>query len=534
MASESTTTTTTMAANPETTEKPTPPGSGGESALNSDDSDDGPVARQPSRAESTWASETMSFPREVAMVAVICMAQFATQVGYIQALALMHVIGDSFGVTDPSRLSWLVAAYSLTVGTFILFSGRLGDAFGYKRMLVVGFAWFAAWCVVEGASVYSDFVLAVFARAVMGLGPAVLLPNALAILGAVYPPGGHRKAMVFAFFGAVAPMGGITGAIASSAIAVAWWPWALWALAIWLAALAVAARFVIPDLPPPRDYALRPGWSARSLAAELDLVGAAVGVAALVLFNFAWNQAPVAGWAAAQVLAPLVLGLALFALFLWYESRCAARPLLPFDAVNADVAFVLGVVVLGWATFGIWTTYQFQMLEEVRGLTPLLASVWFAPAIVCGGLAAVITGKLLGPLQVRPPVVMTTALAAFTIGICLSATAPPTEIYWGRVFFSCVVMPFGMDMSFPAATLILSNAVKKEHQGIGASLVNTVVNYGIALGVGFAGTVETHVSHGDEFIGYRGALYMGIGLSSLGFGICIVFLVREHLIRRKQ
>lgn len=87
-------------------------------------------------------------------------------------------------------------------------------------------------------------------------------------------------------------------------------------------------------------------------------------------------------------------------------------------------------------------------------------------------------------------------------------------------------------MSFPAATLILSNAVKKEHQGIAASLVATVVNYSISLGVGFAGTVEVHVNnHGktkaDLLRGYKGALYLGVGLASLGLIICLVFLARD-------
>lgn len=89
-----------------------------------------------------------------------------------------------------------------------------------------------------------------------------------------------------------------------------------------------------------------------------------------------------------------------------------------------------------------------------------------------------------------------------------------------------------MDMSFPAATLILSNVVKKEHQGIAASLVATVVNYSISLGVGFAGTVEVHVNNGgktkaDLLKGYRGALYLGVGLAGLGLVISLVFLARD-------
>ncbi|TDZ20712.1 Drug resistance protein [Colletotrichum orbiculare MAFF 240422] len=491
----------------------------------SSDEADNNLAQTRSDASSVWVAETLSFPREAAFVAICCMAQFCTQAAYMETLVLLHVIGSSFHVDNPARLAWLVAGYSLTVGTFILFSGRLGDVFGYKRMLIIGFAWFSVWSLVAGLSVYSSFTLAVLSRVLQGVGPAICLPNALALFGAAYPPG-HRKAMVFSFFGAVAPMGGVVGAAVASVLELEWWPWALWALSVWLAVLAVAGVFVIPS-PPQRAAPSGLG----ELFVELDIPGAATGIAALVLFNFAWNQAPVDGWGTPAVLVPLVLGLVLFCVFAAVEFRFAAKPLLPFDAVNADVAFVLAAVVCGWATFGVWTLYLVQTLQEIRALPPLLTCAWFSPVVVTGGLAAVMTGKLLGPLGVRPPVVMTMALAAFTVGVVLTATAPEDQVYWAQIFVSMLVMPFGMDMSFPAATLILSDAVKREHQGIGASLVNTVVNYGIALGVGFAGTVDVHVNNGgqsleDKFVGFRGAMYMGVGLSVLGLGVSLTFLAR--------
>ncbi|KAL0935430.1 Drug resistance protein YOR378W-like 4 [Colletotrichum truncatum] len=450
----------------------------------------------------------------------------------METLVLLHVIGSSFNVDNPARLAWLVAGYSLTVGTFILFSGRLGDAFGYKRMLIIGFSWFSIWSMVAGLSVFSNFTLAVFSRVLQGIGPAICLPNALALFGAAYPPG-HRKAMVFSFFGAVAPMGGVVGAAIASVLELEWWPWALWALSIWLAVLAVAGFFIIPE--PPRKMGPPRGF--KELFVDLDIPGAATGIVALVLFNFAWNQAPIIGWKNAEVLVPLILGLILFGVFAAIEFKFAPKPLLPFDAVNADVGFVLAAVVCGWATFGVWTLYLVQILQEIRTLSPLLTCAWFSPVVVSGGIAAVITGKLLGPLKVRPAIVMTIALVAFTIGVILTATAPENQIYWAQIFVSMIIMPFGMDMSFPAATLILSNAVKREHQGIGASLVNTVVNYGIALGVGFAGTVEVHVNNGaetteDRFKGFKGALYMGIGLSGLGLGVALMFLAREWRNRR--
>ncbi|GKT91551.1 major facilitator superfamily transporter [Colletotrichum tofieldiae] len=458
------------------------------------DDNGGHLTPQQSATPSIWVAETMSLPRETLFVIICCMAQFCTQAAYMETLILLHVIGSSFHVDDPARLAWLIAGYSLTIGTFILFSGRLGDAFGYKRMLIIGFAWFSVWSLIAGLSVYSNFTLAVFSRVLQGIGPAICLPNALALFGAAYPPG-HRKAMVFSFFGAVAPMGGVVGAALASTLELAWWPWALWAMSIWLAILAVAGWFIIPE--PPTKLQSPKGFKAMFI--ELDIPGAVTGIVALVLFNFAWNQAPIDGWKTPVVLVPLILGLILFGAFAAIEFKFAPMPLLPFDVVNADVGFVLAAVVCGWATFGVWTLYLVQILQEIRTLSPLLTCAWFAPVVVTGGLAAVITGKLLGPL---------------------------------KIFVSMIIMPFGMDMSFPAATLILSNAVKREHQGIGASLVNTVVNYGIALGVGFAGTVEVHVNNGgetkeDQFRGFRGALYMGVGLAGLGFGIALTFLARE-------
>ncbi|KAG8408463.1 multidrug-resistance type transporter aminotriazole resistance [Metarhizium acridum] len=490
------------------------------------------LSQRLSTAESIWVSESLSLTREAAFVAVVCMAQFCTQAAYMGTLVLLRTIGESFHVDSPPRLAWLVGGYSLTVGTFILFSGRLGDIFGYKRMLLTGLAWFSLWSLVAGLSVYSSYTLAVFSRVLQGIGPAICLPNALAILGASYAPG-HRKAMVFAFFGAVAPIGGVVGGLFASLLTLAWWPWALWAMAAWLALLTLAGRFAIPDLPPreapPRTWR---GW-----AEALDLAGALVGVVALVLFNFAWTQAPVSGWGTPVVVVPLVLGLLLFAAFAVVEFRLSPRPLLPLDTVSADVAFVLGAVACGWASFGVWTLYLVQLLQDVRGLSPLLTTAWFLPVVFSGACAAVVTGKLLGPLQVRPPYVMAMALSAFTLGSVLTATTPADQVYWGQTFVSMIVMPFGMDMSFPAATLILSNTVPKRHQGVGASLVNTVVNYGIALGVGFAGTVEVQV-HGDgatpdaQLRGFRGALYMGVGLAGLGLAVSLLFVARERIWKR--
>lgn len=139
-------------------------------------------------------AQTLSPVREFLFVSIICLAQFMTQAALGQVLAIIHVIGDHYSITNPGTLSWLIAGYSLTVGTFILMAGRLGDVFGYKRMLIIGFSWFAFWSVIEGLANHSNHVLFIFARVFAGIGPAIVLTNGLAILGATYAAG-PRKGM---------------------------------------------------------------------------------------------------------------------------------------------------------------------------------------------------------------------------------------------------------------------------------------------------------------------------------------------------
>ena len=475
-------------------------------------------------------AETLSLGREILFVGVICCAQLTTQVGLGQCLGILHIIGDHYGLTNPAELSWLIAAYSLTVGTFILIAGRLGDVFGYKRMLIIGFSWFSIWSMVAGLAVYSDHVLFNFARVFQGIGPAIVLPNGLAILGATYAPG-RRKAMVFSIFAATAPGGAVVGSVFASLFSLAWWPWAFWSFAIALAGIALVGSYAIPD-PPPKMSKPR---SLRQAITEVDLPGGICGITALVLINFAWNQAGVVGWSKAYVYVCLILGALLVPLFFYVELRLAVAPLIPFHALSSDVAFVLGCVACGWGCFGIWVFYTWQFFEVLRDASPLLASAWFSPIAISGAIASVSTGVLLGHL--RPAWVMSIALTAFMVGTVLIATAPFDQLYWKQSFVCLIIIPWGMDMSFPAATLILSNSVSKEHQGIAASLVNTVVNYSISLALGFAGTIDSHVNRSgktpaDVLRGYRGAWSMAIGLAGFGLFLSLTFLAKDYWRKR--
>ncbi|KAJ5651669.1 hypothetical protein N7507_009095 [Penicillium longicatenatum] len=456
--------------------------------------------------------------KEAAFVGVVCMAQFMTQAGLCMSIAPVHIIGDSFGITNPASLSWYAASYSLTVGTFILVAGRLGDVYGHRLMFVIGFSWFSLWSVLAGFSVWSNQVFFNVCRALQGIGPAMLLPNAIAILGRTYPPG-LRKEMIFSLFGATAPGGFVVGGVFSSLFAqLAWWPWGYWVMGMACAALAVLGWLVIPYAPQPTfNDNLR-------LAERLDLLGATAGISGLVLINFSWNQAALVGWENPYTYVLLIVGFLCLGAFAAIERK-AMCPLLPRSVFTGKLAWVLGCIAAGWSSFGIIIYYFYQFMEVIKGDSPLLATAKWSGAAASGSVAALITGFLLGRLPAS--VIMFFAMVFFTAGLSIFATVPVNQIYWAQAFVVSLITSWGMDMSFPSGTLILSNSMPKHHQGLAASLVATTVNYSISLGLGFAGTVETHVNDaGREVLrGYHGALYMGIGLAGLGLLISILFMI---------
>lgn len=465
------------------------------------------------------AQDEHSPPRgyhQVVVVIILCMSHLLTQAGLGQAIAPLYIIADDLNPRSPGELRWYAAAYSLTAGTFILIAGRLGDMYGNRLMVIVGYVWFAVWSLVAGFGVYGGHILFIVSRALQGIGPAILLPNSLAILGRVYPPG-WKKNVVFCVFGALAPNGFVLGALFSSIFAeLAWWPWAYWVMAIVCVVLSILTYLVVPA----------PASLSTADRGTLDIFGSITGVAGLVVFNIAWNQGPSVGWQNAYTYILLIIGVVLFTLFFVIESR-VKYPVVPVKVFNLDTIFLLGCIGCGWSSFGIWLFYTWELSMTLRHYRPLSVAAQFVPVGVSGILAAASVPFLMR--RFGPQYIMLLSMTAFTVGSVLIATAPVHQVYWAQTFVSIIVMPWGMDLSFPSANLILSNSTPREHQGVAASLVNTVINYSIAIGLGVAGTVESQVNRDgrDVLRGFRGAYYAGIGLAAASLIISLVFVVKR-------
>jgi MFS family permease len=492
-----------------------------------------------------YNSSSATVLKDVGIIATICAAHFLTQAGLAQSVAPIPYIANSFTTaTHVPSPSWYSAAYSLTVGTFILPAGRLGDVYGLKLIFVLGWLWFAMSSLSVGFNPrilesvgqepqMSGETFFCFCRALQGIGPALLMPNGLGILGRTYE--GNQKNMAFALFGASAPVGFVVGSVMSSLLAEkTHWSWAYWAQAIACAIMGVVSIIIIPSFPESGipesqqgNTTEDTGTKEESMWKRLDIPGAILGVSGLVLINIALNQAPLVSWSTPYTYFILIIGIIILSLFFFVEftPSLASHPLIPVSLLSVDTCFVLACISCGWGTFGIWIFYLWEFLESLRTLSPLQASAQFAPAALSGLIAAVTTGFLLS--KTTPQVIMLLSMCAFFTGITLIATVPVDQIYWAQTFFSIIVMPWGMDMSFPSATILLSNKVRVEHQGVAMSLVNTIVNYSISVGLGLAGTVQSNVDRDGTNIltGYRSAWYFGMGLSGTGILVAVFFLV---------
>jgi MFS family permease len=421
------------------------------------------------------------------------------------------------------QMSWYTASFGLALGSVILPAGRLGDIFGHKRVFMIGWLWFALWSLICGFSYHGGYNMLVISRAMQGIGPALLVPNGIGLIGRTFPMGMKRNISI-ACFGGCGPLGFVIGAAFSALCSDrGWWVWPFWALAITCAVVTVLSFYFIPA-----DSHLHHTDSGNKWWKKYDLPGAVTGVGGLVMINFAFNQGPIVGWQEAYVSFILILGLISFSIFIYIELHIASHPLIPIKGLHREAAFTLACIACGWGSHGVWIYYFYILAENFRGYPALTAAAQTSPVAPIGFLCALAVPFILRK-GFKVAWVMFMAMAAFLVGTLLLATAPINQSYWINTFLSMVIMPLGMNCSFPAATMLMSNAMPREHQGVAASLVSTMVNYSISTGLGVAGTASRYAAQvqGAE-AGWRSALWFALALDVLGL------LVSGHFVWKSR
>ncbi|RCK65895.1 hypothetical protein Cantr_01483 [Candida viswanathii] len=452
---------------------------------------------------------------EIIVVALVCIAQLLTQAGITMSLSSMNIILQSFHSIDSTKQVWFMGSYALTVGTFILISGKLGDIFGLKLIFVIGWIWITIFSIITGISNYVSIEFFIISRALQGIGFALLLPCGMGILGRIYP-NGKRKNFAFGCVGANGPIGAFIGAIMSAVISqLWWWPWNFWLLSIVSAVLVVVSWIFIPAVNP-RDTI--------DLFNKLDPWGCITGVAGLILFNFVWNQGPVQGWDSVYVIVLLIVAVLFIVAFFLVELFVAKYPLIPKSIFNIKIGMILACISCGWGSFGVWQYYYWNIILNLRHYTPIEAGLTYIPFFVLGVVASLFVSYAIS--HTKPSYIICFAILCFMVGDLMLAVTPIHQSFFRLTFGQMFILCWGMDMSFPAASIILSDILPDHHQGMAGSLVSTVVNYSVSLFLAISSCVEIEIMKNthDQLLSYRAGLYFGIGVAGLGVLCSVIFI----------
>jgi EmrB/QacA subfamily drug resistance transporter len=376
-------------------------------------------------------------------------------------------IREDLGFSQTS-LAWVVNAYVLTYGGFLLLGGRLGDLFGHRRLFVSGITLFTVASLCCGLATTQTMLVA--ARAVQGLGGAVASAVALSLMMNLFTePAERAKAM--GVFGFVAAGGGSIGVLLGGILTGTLdWHW------IFLVNLPIGVLVCV------LSFRVLPGMHTRGEAVRLDVAGAVTVTAALMLAVYAIVNGNTAGWTSARTLGILGAASALLVAFLAIETRVAS-PLVPLglfrhrNLATANVAGVLWAASM-FAAFFLSALY----LQLVLGYSPLRVGLAFLPSnLIMGAFSLGLSAKLVMRFGIRRPLAVGLVLAGSAL--LLFARAPVGGSFVVDILPSMILLGFGAGIAFNPMLLAAMSDVEPSESGLASGVVNTAFMMGGALGL---------------------------------------------------
>jgi EmrB/QacA subfamily drug resistance transporter len=445
-------------------------------------------------------------PRRWKALALLCASFFMVILDSAIVIVAMPSIETDLGFA-AGDLQWVLSAYALTFGGLLLLGGRAADQLGRRRVFMVGLGLFTAASLLC-ALAWSPAAL-ISARAVQGVGAAIMTPTALSIVMTTFEEGAERN-KALGIWGSLGGIGGTAGFLIGGPLTDVGWEW------IFLINLPVGA---ISLLLAPRLLAESRG---DERARSYDPLGALSVTAALVLLVYAVVEAPEVGWGDAQTIALFAGSIALLSFFAAIESRHRA-PLLPLRILRSPtlVGANIGMFLFSAVGFGmpfVLTLYG----QQVLGYSPVefgLSSIVFPLSVA---VAAILGQGLVLKLGFRP--LAAVGLVLFGLGCLYLAQVSADGSYFGDVFLGLLVCGVGAGLSFVTLSIAALAGVEEREAGLASGLSNTSFQIGGAVGTAIVSTVV--VSRTDEFIaegGATGVLALTEGYQA-GFLACIVFV----------
>jgi EmrB/QacA subfamily drug resistance transporter len=373
------------------------------------------------------------------------------------------------------NLQWVLSGYLLTYGGLMLLGGRAADLFGRRRLLVSGTSLFAVSSLAAGIA--PDDVVLIIARLVQGAGAAMMIPAALSILTTTFSePGDRYKAM--GAWGAVGGLASAVGVFLGGVItdAIDW----RWVFFVNLPASALILRAIFRLIP--RDQPVEQRQS-------LDVLGAILVTAGMLLLVYTIVEAPDEGWGATKTIAGFAVAGVILAIFAAYETR-HRNPVFPFSIFRvrglaaADVTMVTAMAGF-YAMFFFVTLY----LQNVLHLSQLESGVAYLPPSLGVAISAGIATNLLPKVGTRPVIVVGAILGA--AGIYWLSKIPVDGTYWSNVLPALMLTALGLGGVLVGTTTAAQNGVSPDKAGLAAALINSSMWLGGALGIAIFSAVAT-------------------------------------------
>jgi EmrB/QacA subfamily drug resistance transporter len=439
-------------------------------------------------------------------VVVVCLAQFMVILdATITNVALPSIQSDLH--FSPADLQWVVNVYMLVFGGFLLLGGRAGDLFGRRKLFLAGVSLFTLASLLDGLATSPGFLIA--ARALQGLGAALVSPAALSIITTTVPEGPDR-AKALGAFAAISGGGGAVGLLLGGLLTDALsWEWVFFVnVPVGLIALALAVRFV----PESRAEDRRGGF---------DLIGATLVTSGLVLLTYAIVKAQEFGWGSTRTLGLGAGAIALLVAFGVVQSRRAA-PLVRLSIFRTRTLTTANAVTLlllsGMNAFFFFGSLYFQ---QIKGYNALESGAAFVPMTVGIIAGSVISQQLIARFGVKAVLLGGVTLGA--AGLAWMTMLTPDSSYVTGFLPGIVLLALGVGHAFVPLTLIATGGVAPDDQGLASGLFNTSQQIGGALGLAVLSTFANSATgnfagaRADALVhGYTTAFAIGAALLAVG------------------
>jgi EmrB/QacA subfamily drug resistance transporter len=412
------------------------------------------------------------------LLAVCCVAQFMVILDLSIVNVALPSIQSSLEFSSP-ELQWVVDAYAITFAGFLMLGGRAADHYGQRRTFVIALSLFALTSLIGGAAPSQGWLIG--GRAIQGVAGALMAACSLAIITASFPPGPrlHRAIGIWA---AMNGLGGACGVLFGGIIVEALsWRWVLLINPPIAIAVAIVAYRVVTE---------RVGNRERTF----DVAGALTLTVGQIVLVYGVVEAGLKGWSTFDALGPIILGIALLAVFGLIEARFASNPLIPFKQLTKTLQAANNIVLLfSAALFPMWVLSSLY-LQQVLGLSPLHTGLIFLPMTLVLMLVAQRAGKLVNLFGVRP--VLGAGLVMLTSGLLLLSFIGSSGSGIVYILIPGLLVAAGIAMSIVPSTIAATTGAREGQAGLASGLVNTSRQVGGGLGLAVLITLATqHTTH---------------------------------------